>query len=333
MKSILLALSVCALIGLNSCRSEKPETSATTDAPKAATGIPVKLQLNWFPEAEHGGYFHGLVSGAYQDAGLDVTIISGGPNTPVETQVVLGEVDFGIVNADKILAVRQNDVTIVGLLAPYQKSPRCVIVKDSSPIQSFDDVNGVTFITNTTKPFFKFLKTKYDFKDVKTIPYRGGPAIFMASEKCIIQGYVNSEPFVFAKKGVKIRQLMLSDVGFNPYTSVLVCSEHMLKEKPELVAKMVAASQDAWKAYLRDSSKANAEISKRNPEMDVEILQKSSDGLSQLMLTDEGATTFGMMVDHRWNELAATLYKIGVLEKELSADEIKSAYTTRFIEK
>ena len=330
MISIFLALSVCGLIGLTSCSSDQPETSG---APAAATGIPVKLQLNWFPEAEHGGYFHALVSGAYRDAGLDVTIISGGPNTPVETQVVLGEVDFGIVNADKILAVRQNNVTIVGLLAPYQKSPRCVIVKDSSPIESFDDVRGVTFVANTTKPFFKFLQRRYDLKDVKTIPYRGGPAIFMAKENCIIQGYVNSEPFVFAKKGVKTRQLMLADVGFNPYTSLLVCAEQMLKEKPQLVARMVAASQGAWKAYLEDPSTANAEISRRNPEMDVDILQKSSGGLSALMLIDEGATTFGMMVDHRWNELAATLHEIGVLERELSLDEIRAAYTTRFLEK
>ena len=332
MVSIVVALSACALIGLSSCSADKPETSAN-EAPETATGIAVKLQLNWFPEAEHGGYFHGLVSGAYREAGLDVTIISGGPNTPVESQVLLGEVDFGIVNADKILAVRQNDVTIVGLLAPYQKSPRCVIVKDSSPIESFDDVGGVTFIANTTKPFFKFLQAKYDLRDVKTIPYRGGPAIFMAKEKCIIQGYVNSEPFVFAKKGVKTRQLMLADVGFNPYTSVLVCSEQMLKENPQLVATMVAASQSAWRAYLGDSSKANAEISKRNPEMDVEILQKSSGGLPALMLIDEGATTFGMMTDRRWTELAVSLHEIGVLEKALSADEIKAAYTTRFIKK
>lgn len=327
-----LALGVCALIGLNSCSSEEPEPSVTSDVPTAATAIPVKLQLNWFPEAEHGGYFHGLVSGAYQDAGLDVTIVSGGPNTPVETQVVLDQVDFGIVNADKILAVRQNGVMIVGLLAPYQTSPRCVIVKNRSPIESFDDISGVTFVANTTKPFFKYLKAKYDFTDVVTIPYRGGPAIFMASENCIIQGYVNSEPFVFAKKGVRTRQLMLSDVGFNPYTSVLVCSERMLKEKPDLVAAMVTISQHAWKAYLRDPSKANAEISRRNPEMDVEILKKSSSGLADLMLSGEGATTFGMMADQRWNELAASLHEIGVLEKELTADEIKAAYSTRFIE-
>ena len=328
--AVFVVLSVCALLCLNGCGGEQAETAAT-DGANGSGEIPVKLQLNWFPEAEHGGYFHGLVSGAYRDAGIALTIVAGGPNTPVETQVILGEADFGIVNADKILAVRQNEVKIVGLLAPYQRSPRCVIVKEDSPIEGFADVSGVTFITNTTKPFFKFLRAKYEFKDVKTIPYRGGPALFIANDDYIIQGYVNSEPLVFAKKGVKTRQLMLADVGFNPYTSVLVCSEQMLEEKPQLVAKMVAASQAAWQAYLQDPSQANAEISKRNPEMDVEILRQSSAALPQLMLIDEGATNFGMMAGRRWSELAAALHEIGVLEKKLPPAEIEAAYTTRFI--
>ena len=38
------------------------------------------LQLNWFPEAEHGGYYAALVRGYYRDAGLDVKILPGGPN-------------------------------------------------------------------------------------------------------------------------------------------------------------------------------------------------------------------------------------------------------------
>jgi NitT/TauT family transport system substrate-binding protein len=331
MRVIELMLGMVALLLFSACHSEKPVEEENSNAASAVPQTEITLQLNWFPEAEHGGYFHGLVSGMYSDAGLDIRILSGGPNTPVETQVVLGEADFGIVNADKILAVRQNDVNIVGLLAPYQKSPRCVIVKANSSIKSFADVQDVTFITNTTKPFFKFLKKKYEFRGVKTIPYRGGPATFMANEDCIIQGYVNSEPFVFEKNGVKTRQLMLYDEGFNPYTSVLVCSESLLKEKPELVKRMVKASQAAWKAYLKDPRKANAEISKRNPEMDAVILEKSSGALSQLMLTDEGATRFGMMVDHRWNALAASLHDIGVLKTKATDDEVNAAYTTQFI--
>ena len=54
----------------------------------------VTLQLNWFPEAEHGGYYEALEKGYYKELGLDVEIISGSPGIRVETETALGRVDF-----------------------------------------------------------------------------------------------------------------------------------------------------------------------------------------------------------------------------------------------
>ena len=66
----------------------------------------VQLALNWFPEAEHGGYYAALVHGYYADEGFDVEIIPGGPGAPVIQEVVVGRVGFGVVNADQILLGR-----------------------------------------------------------------------------------------------------------------------------------------------------------------------------------------------------------------------------------
>ena len=63
----------------------------------------VTLQLNWFPEAEHGGYYAALAEGYYQEAGLNVKILPGGPDTPVLQQVARRAVTFGVANADNIL--------------------------------------------------------------------------------------------------------------------------------------------------------------------------------------------------------------------------------------
>ena len=38
----------------------------------------VKLLLNWYPEAEHGGFYAALVHGIYEKHGLDVDILPGG---------------------------------------------------------------------------------------------------------------------------------------------------------------------------------------------------------------------------------------------------------------
>ena len=45
-----------------------------------ATGLrKVVLQSDWFPQAEHGGFYQALAKGFYREAGLDVEILPGGP--------------------------------------------------------------------------------------------------------------------------------------------------------------------------------------------------------------------------------------------------------------
>ena len=43
----------------------------------------VSLMLNWYPEAEHGGFYAAKVHGIFDQFGLDVEIRPGGPAAPV----------------------------------------------------------------------------------------------------------------------------------------------------------------------------------------------------------------------------------------------------------
>ena len=53
---------------------------------RAAT--PVGLQLSWLHSVQFAGSYLALENGWWQDAGLDVTLLQGGPNAPVEPPVV-----------------------------------------------------------------------------------------------------------------------------------------------------------------------------------------------------------------------------------------------------
>ncbi|MFY0532655.1 ABC transporter substrate-binding protein [Nannocystis pusilla] len=76
--------------------------------------------------------------------------------------------------------------------------------------------------------------------------------------------------------------MLVADLGFNPYASVLVTSESLLASRPELVARVVAATLRGWEQYLRDPSAANAEIRARNTELSPEILAKGAAALKPL---------------------------------------------------
>ena len=81
---------LAALLALVACTAKK-------EAPTANTLPKVQLALNWFPEAEHGGLYAAAVHGYYEENGVEVEILGGGPDAPVVQRVATGAVAFGIV--------------------------------------------------------------------------------------------------------------------------------------------------------------------------------------------------------------------------------------------
>src|SRR3954467_14176987 len=114
------------LLTLAGCSNPPREGPATTASGSGSGLKKVKLLLNWFPEAEHGGFYAALVNGYYREAGLDVDIVPGGPTVPVVQQVAGRQVEFGIANADPILFGRAEGAPVIAVMAPLQISPRCI---------------------------------------------------------------------------------------------------------------------------------------------------------------------------------------------------------------
>ena len=98
-----------ALLALSGCGAGSANPGVDADASESGPALTaVTLQLNWFPEVEHGGFYAALVHGDYRAAGLDVKILPGGPETPVVQQVARRAATFGVVNADNVLFGRRS---------------------------------------------------------------------------------------------------------------------------------------------------------------------------------------------------------------------------------
>ncbi len=289
----------------------------------------VTLQLNWFPEVEHGGYFAALVHGYYKEAGLDVTILPGGPETPVLQQVARQAVTFGIINADNILFGQAQEVPAVAVMAALQTSPRCLIVHESSGIRNFEELKNMTIAMSTSAAFSHYLQWKVPLTGVEIVPYPGNVAQFLLNKNYAQQGYVFSEPFVARKQGGDPHVLLLADLGFNPYTSLLFTDRARIDGEPDLVRKMVAASVRGWKKYLEAPDKTNDYIHQVNPEMDLDILAYGAKTLAPLVQNSTGPQPLGAMSLARWQTLADQLTESGQLKP--NAVQVERAFTTSFL--
>jgi NitT/TauT family transport system substrate-binding protein len=292
----------------------------------------VQLKLNWFPEAEHGGYYAALVHGYYKEVGLDVEILPGGPKEPVRQEVATGRVQFGISNADQILRARAQDADIVALFAALQTSPRCIMVHEKSGIDSFDELKNLTLAINETSSFGSFLRRHASLEGCRIVPYPGNVSQFLLNEDFAQQGYVFSEPFKAKKEGGDPHNLMAADIGFNPYTSVLISNQKLIDEDPVLVRKFVEATRKGWAKYLEDPAETNAHIHKQNPEMDLDILEFGATELKKLCTSETvTASNLGEMTTERWSLMTAQLIECEVVGIDQLPLDGKGAFTVEFL--
>ncbi len=185
-------------------------------------------------------------------------------------------------------------------MAPLQISPRCLIVHEASGIKDFTDLHDLTIAVTQGAAFVAYLKAKLPLDNVQFVPYTNLEA-FLRNPKYAQQGYVFSEPHVARQKGGDPRVLMLADLGFNPYTSLLLTSEKEVGARPDLVRRMVAASVHGWEDYLADPGPTNAYIHEKNPAMELGALEYGATTIAPLVRpADDPGATIGQMSLDRW---------------------------------
>jgi NitT/TauT family transport system substrate-binding protein len=328
-----IVLTFCLLAGCAGSNGPAPHDGAAKDTRESTNGaepVSVDLALNWFPEAEHGGYFAALVHGYYRDAGLDVRILPGAASSAVLQRVARNQVAFGIENADRILLGRAQRADVFALLAPIQKSPRGIMVHAESGFTKIADISNVTLAVNSGATWVQYLKAHAPLTNVRFVPYAGSVAPFLVDRKYAQQAYVFSEPFVARAKGADPKCLLVADIGFNPYTSVLLTSGETLENRPELVAKFVTASIKGWQTYLDRPAETNRYLREVNPEMTPAILEYGVNALRPLCLDGlPSPGAIGRMTLERWRTLAEELVEIGAVKAE--AVEPQAAFTTKFL--
>jgi len=133
----MLAVSALALVAAACGSSKKAAPAATTVAAGTATTVAggaattaaptgelkkVKLQLQWFTQAQFAGYFAAVDQGYFKAEGLDVTIVEGAVDITPQKVLADGQVDFALAWVPKALQTREAGADIVDIGQIFQRS-------------------------------------------------------------------------------------------------------------------------------------------------------------------------------------------------------------------
>ena len=118
-------------------------TDAGADMAECETVDSVRLQLQWFTQAQFAGYYAAIDKGYYENLCLDVTIVEGGVEIVPQTQLANGDVDFALAWVPKALASREAGADIVNIAQIYQRSGTLQVSFVDKGITSPADFEGM----------------------------------------------------------------------------------------------------------------------------------------------------------------------------------------------
>jgi NitT/TauT family transport system substrate-binding protein len=290
---------------------------------------------NWYAEAEHGGFYQALASGLYKQAGLDVSIKMGGPQVNGLQLLAAGQVDCLMGYDVQTMKAREQGITAVTVAAAFQKDPQ-VMIGHPENFKQMADLKGKTILISgdARTNFWPWLQATFGLDEKQIRPYTFNIQPFVADKNVVQQGYLSSEPYAIEKQAkFKPNAFLLSDHGWPPYTTTIVCMESTLQKKPKQVAAFVKASMQGWKDYMTgDPKAANALIRKDNPNMAEDELLNGIRLLKETgMVLGGDAKTLGVGVitDERMKKTYDMMVAMKLLDP--AKVELKKTYSTQFV--
>jgi NitT/TauT family transport system substrate-binding protein len=299
----------------------------------------VKFGTNWLADPEAGGFFQAVADGTYAKYGLDVTIMPGGPQTNGALMLLFGKIEF-FMGGDQIgnYLCAESKLPLVAVAADFQKSPQILMSHPDVGLDKWQDLPKASpayLGAGAVNTFYAWLRLVYGFKDEAIRPYNFNSAPFIYNKASIQQGYVTAEPYEIEKQGgFKPNVFLLSDYGYDTYSTLIVTRTEIVEKNSDLVQRFVDASAIGWYHYLYgDNSKANELIKTDNPDINDDEIAFSIAAMKKHGVVDSGDALrlgIGAMTDARWKDFFDKMVQIGMVGPNT---DYKKAYTLQFVDK
>jgi NitT/TauT family transport system substrate-binding protein len=314
-----VAMTGLGLTALSGCENQ---TAPVDDQGR----VRLRFATDWLAQAEHGGFYQALASGAYERRGLNVQIIQGGPAVNVPQLLASGAVELGMGSNSFIpLNLVQERAPVKAVAAFFQKDPQVLIAHPDPSVRTLADLAGRPFLLSDAArtAWWPWLKAKYGFTDDQVRKYTFNPAPFLADRRAVQQGYLTSEPYTIRREGrIEPRVFLLADDGYDSYAALVLAPNNFARDNARALRSFIAASAEGWRDYMNgDPSAANALIKRDNPDMTDAILLQAREALNANGVVEGGdAALYGLgtMTVERWQGFFEAVSATGVYPASLN---------------
>ncbi len=280
--------------------------------------------------ARHKGY--------YKAEGLDITFQTAKGGADAAKQIGVGNVDIGGGIGDTPIIVRSNGVNVRAVALLGGRGLTQIVVRQDAGVKSFKDLKGkkvgvLSFQDTTYYNLLAVLSSAGLTKSDASIQAVGPAGVV----KLMISGDVNAISGVpewaaaIRAAGVKVDVHEIEPV-FPAMAQVILASDKVINERPDMVRKVVSATMKAFKEVMNNPEQAAKDFvaavpQHRGKEKFIEGIMKD---YGRMVYKTDDAASLGKIDETRMARVQKFYLDNGIIQK---AVPVKELYTNQFVGK
>lgn len=289
----------------------------------------VSIRLQWVHQAQFAGYYYADKAGYYKNEDINVTLMPGGINAAAIPLVASGSDQFGVTGADQIILAREKGIPVVAIATIYRKSPFVLFSLKDSNITTPKQFIGkkIGFLLGSEPVYRTLLKNAgVNSRELEEVPVTYDITPFLTKKIDVMPGYAINEVITAEEQGYTLNLIWPSDYGINFYADTLFTTEEMIKNRPDIVRKVVKATIKGWEEALENPEQAVTYTLQYSDKLTREHEMKMMNASIPLVKPDNNPV--GSMDRAVWVSMQDLLLEQGVMKQ---AVDIGKSFTTEFL--
>ena len=287
----------------------------------------VTFRMNWYWGGIHAPFALAKERGYFEKAGVNVEI-GEGKGSATTVQLVGNKSDtFGWADGGTLTQNAAKGVPVKAVATILNILPYAVVSLEETNIRTARDLEGKTLaitpgdgLTQTWPAVVAANKLNADsIKLIHMDPKAKIPAVTEKRAHALLGG-ADDQAIAMEVKGFKTRVLKFSDLGVPTVGFTILAHQDTIKERPDLVRKVVAASIKGFEDALKDPEAAVQALMKLAPLADAEVVRRQlAIDLGLLFSQGNPQRRIGYGPPEDWQATLDTLKKYRGLETSLPA--------------
>lgn len=330
----LVAGVVAGALMLAGCGGTQDDSDATGQ--DEASTPKITIGLTYTPNIQFSPFYLAESTGAFERAGVDVTLRHHGTNESLFGALEGGEEDIVVAGGAEMMQARSQGVDVASFATMYEQYPAVLIVPEDSPIQKPADLRGRTvgLPGEYGENWFGMLAlldaagmTRDDLT-IQSIGYTLQSAIATRSVDAVI-GFVNNDAVQMNAADVRVRTIPLIPDGQPPLLgNGLGALDETIEQDAEALEGVVEALREVMAGPGLDAEQVIEASRPHVPGLDDPDAEERARLTWEATLPLYGETPFGAPDLERFTLMKDFLTQIGVIEGDVDADAVATSRIT-----